>query len=513
MNATLLIICHSQHQLEKGIYLKKILPNLVDIKCIDFIPTNIQSKKSVNIVQSSMELIDESNYYDRFIFFSITPSKVLFEVVKAIRKSRKQIIVIQETHQLSMSNGTINSIMMSPDLIIAASDTEKDLMIQNKLFEKNTINSSGWVFQKKFHEFIHKEITINEINNFNNYVLLILSAPQMITSSSSETYQKRKEILKWVQNNNPNTKVLIKLHPLEDRQKFINFINMQYDSLIDFAPSHSNIYSLSLNALNIVLSDHTQAFIDLININKKLTVYNLKDENFISSFLRKNIKAENFKEITFFEIDNSNEELDEFRSIYLKSESECLKSFARTINNPNIQINPIANTEIALREYVLGNSKKLNHRDLNNAEKIVNFIENNNGFDLREIESEIKTSSMKTSITVFVMNKIINGEISNESQINYFLQNFITPYFVQYFFLEILRFKFFLNHSKLKMNIDKDSLEIINNSQKIAQTKSFLINLLMMLEAKIFVNKINFIRTPIYILLNLCLQTLVRFKK
>ena len=146
MNATLLIICHSQHQLEKGIYLKKILPNLVDIKCIDFIPTNIQSKKSFNIVQSSKELIDESNYYDRFIFFSITPSKVLFEVVKAIRKSRKQIIVIQETHQLSMSNGTINSIMMSPDLIIAASDTEKDLMIQNKLFEKNTINSSGWVF-------------------------------------------------------------------------------------------------------------------------------------------------------------------------------------------------------------------------------------------------------------------------------------------------------------------------------------------------------------------------------
>jgi hypothetical protein len=513
MNATLLIICHSQHQLEKGLYLKKILPNHVDIKCVNFIPLSIQSKKSFSIVKSSKELIDDSNYYDKFIFFSITPSKVLFEIIKAIRKSKKQIIVIQETHQLSMSNGTINSIMMSPDLVIAASDAEKDLMIQNKLFKKNTINSAGWIFQKKFHEFIHTEVTINEGNNFNNYVLVIFSAPQMITSSSSETYQKRREILEWVQKNNPNTKVLIKLHPLEDRQKFINFNNIQNNALIDFAPSHSNIYSLSLHAKNIVLSDQTQAFIDLIDINKKLIVYNLKGENFIFSFLNKTIKTKNYKEITFFEIADSSEVLKEFRSIYLKSENGCLKSFVKTINNSDIQINPIAHTEIALREFVLGNSKTLHHVEFNNAEKLKNFIENNNAFHLKEIENDIETTSLKTSITIYVMNKIINGEISNESQINYFLHNFINPYFVQYFFLETLRFKFFLNHIRLEMDIDKDSLAIINNSQKMAQKKSFLMNLLMMLEAKICVNKINLIRTPIYILLNLCLLAVVRFKR
>lgn len=513
MNANLLIICHSQHQLEKGLYLKKILPNHVDIKCVNFIPKNIQSKKSFSIVKSSKELIDDSNFYDRFIFFSITPSKVLFEIIKAIRKSWKQIIVIQETHQLSMSNGTINSIMMSPDLVIAASDAEKDLMIQNKLFRKNTIVSSGWIFQKKFHEFINKEVTINEDNNFNNYLLLILSAPQMITSSSSETYQKRREILEWIQKNNPNTKVIIKLHPLEDRQKFINFNNMQNNSLIDFAPSYSNVYSLALNAKNIVLSDQTQAFIDLININKKLIVYNLKDENFISSFLSKNIKAKNYKEITFFEIADSNEVLDEFRSIYLKSENECLNSFARTINNSDLRINPIANTEIALWEFVLGNSKNLNHKEFNNAEKLKNFIKNNNVFDLKEIENEIETTSLKTSMTIYVMKKIINGEISNESQINYYLHNFITPYFVQYFFIETLRLKFFLNHLRLEMDINKDSLEIINNSQRMVQIKSFLMNFLIILEAKIFVIEINLIRTPIYILLDKCLSIIIRLKR
>ena len=402
---------------------------------------------------------------------------------------------------------------MSPDLIISASDAEKNLMIKNKLFKKNTIISNGWIFQKKFHEFIHEEVSINENNNLHNYVLIIHSAPQMITASSSETYQKRKEILEWVQKNNPNTKVLIKLHPLEDRQKFINFINIQNDALVEFAPSDSNVYSLSLNAKNIVLSDQTQAFIDLIDINKKLIVYNLKDENFISSFLSKNIKTENYKEITFFEIADSKDVLDEFRSIYLKSENECLKSFARTINNSGLQINQIANTEIALREFVLGNSKNLNRIEFSNAEKLKNVIENNNVFNLKEFENEIETTSLKTSITIYVMNKIINGEISNESEINYFLHNFITPYFVQYFFLETLRLKFFLNHLRLEMDIDKESFEIINNSQNMAQKKSFLMYLLMMLEAKICVIKNNLIRTPIYILLNLGLLALVRFKR
>lgn len=513
MNPTLLIICHSQHQLEKGLYLKKILPNQVDIKCIHFIPTNIQSKKSFSIVKSPQELINGSKNYDRFIFFSITPSKVLFEIVKAIRKSRKQIIVIQETHQLSMSRGTINSIMMSPDLIIAASDAEKDLMIQNKLFEKNTIISIGWVFQKKFHKFILNEVTKNEDNYINNHVLVILSAPQMITSSSSETYQKRKEILEWVQNNNPNKKVLIKLHPLEDRQKFINFINVQNDSLVDFAPNDSNIYSLSLNAENIVLSDQTQAFIDLVNINKKLIVYKLKDGNFISSFLSKTIKPKNYNDITFFEIADSTEVLEEFRSIYLKSESKCLELLARTINNPDLPINPIANTEIVLREYVLGNSKKPNLNDLFNAKKIINFIENNRSFDLRDIENDIKTSSMQTSVIIYLINKIISREIDNVSQVKYFLRNFITPYFVQYFYLEMLRFKFFLNHLKLEMDIGKDSLEIIDNSQKVIQQKSFLINLLIIFEAKIYVSKIQLLRTPIYIMINLCMKAVIRLKR
>ena len=512
MNPTLLIICHSQHQLEKGLFLKKILPNQVDITCINFIPTNIKSKKNFSVVKSSQELIYNSNNYDRFIFFSIIPSKTSFEIVNAIRKSQKQIIVIQETHQLSMSHGTINSIMMSPDLIIAASDTEKDLMIQNKLFEKNTIISSGWVFQKKFHEFVHKEVTQNDDDDFNNHVLVILSAPETITSSSVETYQKRKEILEWVQTNNPNKKILIKLHPLEDRQKFIHFINIQNELLVDFAPSQSNIYSLSLNAESIVVSDQTQAFIDLVNINKKLIVYKLKGENFISSFLSKIIKSVNYKEITFFEVADSIEILKVFRSIHLKSEEECLLSIVKNINGPDLQINPLASIELPLWEFIFGYSKKLNHRDFKNSEKIMGLFKNNTVLNLNGIENEIKTISMKTSMTIYLINKMIDSKIINESQIKYFFGDFITPYFVQYFYLDLLRLKFFLNHSKVKMGIDKESSRIMDNSEKVIQEKSFFIKLIMIMEAKIYFFKINIIRTALYVLLDLSLKLIIRLK-
>ena len=207
------------------------------------------------------------------------------------------------------------------------------------------------------------------------------------------------------------------------------------------------------------------------------------------------------------------EALEVFRSIYLKSEDECLASLARTINNPDLQINPIANIEIELWEYVLGNFKKTNPRGFHNAEKIINFIENDEGFNLKEFENVIKTTSMKTSMTIYLINKIINKEIDDKSQIKYFLRNFITPYFVQYFYLEMLRFKFFLNYLKLEMDISNDSLKIIENSQKMIRKKSFFINLLMILEAKIYVSKIKLVRTPIYILINLCMKAIIRFKR
>ena len=282
--------------------------------------------------------------------------------------------------------------------------------------------------------------------------------------------------------------------------------------MIDFAPSNSNIFSLSLNAENIVVSDQTQAFVDLVNINKKLIVYKLKGENFISSYLSKTVKPINYKEITFFELADSIEALKTFRSIHLKPEDDCLMSVVKNLNDANLKINPVANKELALWEFIFGCSKTLNYGGLKDSEKITSLFKNTKAIDLNGIESEIKTISMKTSVTIYLIKKIIESKITDEFQIKNFLSNFITPYFVQYFYLDLLRLKFFLNHSKVKMEIDKESLRIMDNSKKALQEKSFFIKLIMKAEAKIYFFKINLIRTALYVVLNLSLKLVIRLK-
>ena len=58
-----------------------------------------------------------------------------------------------------------------------------------------------------------------------------------------------------------------------------------------------------------------------------------------------------------------------------------------------------------------------------------------------------------------------------------------------------------------------NNLEIIDNYQKIIQQKSFLMNVLIRFEAKIHVSKMQFVRTPIYILINICMKAIIHFKK
>ena len=62
------------------------------------------------------------------------------------------------------------------------------------------------------------------------------------------------------------------------------------------------------------------------------------------------------------------------------------------------------------------------------------------------------------------------------------------------------------------MEIDKESLRIMNNSKKALQEKFFFIKLIMIVEAKIYFFKINLIRTPLYYLLDLTMKLVIRLK-
>ena len=73
MNQKILVICQSQHQLEKAIYIQKILPSSVDVACIGH-EIDDQFKKffaNVKAYKSHQQLIPIIHRYDKFIFYSM----------------------------------------------------------------------------------------------------------------------------------------------------------------------------------------------------------------------------------------------------------------------------------------------------------------------------------------------------------------------------------------------------------------------------------------------------------
>ena len=119
MNEKMLVICQSQHQLEKAIYIQKILPSNVDVACVGH-EIDDQFKKffaNVQEYKSHQQLIPIIHHYEKFIFFSMVPSRRLLELIRRIRVARKMIIAIQETHQIGMHLGVINNLIFSGILL------------------------------------------------------------------------------------------------------------------------------------------------------------------------------------------------------------------------------------------------------------------------------------------------------------------------------------------------------------------------------------------------------------
>ena len=125
MDKKILVICQSHHQLEKGLYIQKVIPSTVDVVFINQ-KLNLSSKvllENVNSYKSFEPLSSKIDEYDKFIFFSMVPSQQLFALIQNIRRAKKIIIAIQETHQLSMHLGVVNNLIFSVDIIFAASST------------------------------------------------------------------------------------------------------------------------------------------------------------------------------------------------------------------------------------------------------------------------------------------------------------------------------------------------------------------------------------------------------
>jgi len=155
----------------------------------------------------------------------------------------------------------------------------------------------------------------------------------------------------------------------------------------------------------------------------------------------------------------------------------------------------------------------LSSNKLNLIEEILKPNDSFKNFDFKNFESEIHTISIKTSITIYLISRIISGNINIENQIKDILHNFITPYFVQYFYLETQRLKFFLNHARIEIEMQKDAMKIFKNSLGIIQEKSLLFKLIILLESKANVFTTAFIRTSVYKFINFLMIVVIKIKR
>ena len=131
-SSNIVIISQALHHLEKSIFIKEKL--FKNARILNF----YQDKKKLGTHRRNFnkEYIKHYNRFDEldlkdllkikiFVFLSFSPTLQLIELIKKIRLNKKHIVLIQDNHQFSVHRGSINSIILRPDLIIAASESEK----------------------------------------------------------------------------------------------------------------------------------------------------------------------------------------------------------------------------------------------------------------------------------------------------------------------------------------------------------------------------------------------------
>jgi len=475
MHQRILIICHNQHQLEKGLFLQNFMESSIDIVCMNVIPNGINAKylEKTQFISSFAQIIQNIDLYGKFIFFSMVPSSQMLELVISIKKNKKVIIAIQETHQLSTHLGHVNNIIFTPDIILSASDREKELFLLNNMHAENKIFSLGWMFQAKYQNYVKNIYLIDSSSRKKEIALIVFGAPDDITLFSLETYAKRAIIINHIQSKFDNQKICIKLHPQEKREKFIEFLESQKIQGVEICSANENLYELSQKAKVIITSNKTQAFFDLIVTSNSLVVYGIGKENFISNFLAKSCKQDVVLDVNFYYVETSAPELDLFRDKFCKSEDQAIDNFLDCMNGKagySIQHNDHNPLESILW-------KKFYKKKLNADE--ASLIKQRN-ISLESLLKEVNTKnlSIRVSYTLLIMQEISGDKYVDKKLIQQYLKDFINPYIIQTFALDAIQLQFYIFFKYAEIPIHENAELIFQSIRK----KSKAINILFYIE-------------------------------
>ena len=489
MDKKILVICQSHHQLEKGLYIQKVIPSTVDVVFINQ-KLNLSSKvllENVNSYKSFEPLSSKIDEYDKFIFFSMVPSQQLFALIQNIRRAKKIIIAIQETHQLSMHLGVVNNLIFSVDIIFAASDLEKKTLDQ--LQPNAKIYSIGWLFQDGYKEFISALYQPSNLKEITNHALIIFSAPTNITTSSKESFRVRKNILHFLNKKYQNLKLIIKLHPLENKSLFKEYARINCIENISFAEENQSLFSLSKNASVIVTSNETQAFIDLIEDDREFILYELGKENFISHYFRSCLDITEINGVKFYSLLKHSNNIAGFKDLYCKSDGEAINYFLEIIQQQTKAGIHNDKMEIAAWNYVYGLSsdfkKIINCESSALASNLKKIFDSQETFDLRKLDKALNSLPKRTAITLIMLKIFVDNDKIQISLLKDFTELMFNPHIIQYFAIDSIRFEFYLRNKGLAQCIPFESNSLLDVTKASFSKKSIIINTLFIIEKSV----------------------------
>jgi len=489
MDKKILVICQSHHQLEKGLYIQKVIPSTVDVVFINQ-KLNLSSKvllENVNSYKSFEPLSSKIDEYDKFIFFSMVPSQQLFALIQNIRRAKKIIIAIQETHQLSMHLGVVNNLIFSVDIIFAASDLEKKTLDQ--LQPNAKIYSIGWLFQDGYKEFISALYQPSNLKEITNHALIIFSAPTNITTSSKESFRVRKNILHFLNKKYQNLKLIIKLHPLENKSLFKEYARINCIENISFAEENQSLFSLSKNASVIVTSNETQAFIDLIEDDREFILYELGKENFISHYFRSCLDITEINGVKFYSLLKHSNNIAGFKDLYCKSDGEAINYFLEIIQQQTKAGIHNDKMEIAAWNYVYGLSsdfkKIINCESSALASNLKKIFDSQETFDLRKLDKALNSLPKRTAITLILLKLFVDNDKIQTSLLKDFTELMFNPHIIQYFAIDSIRFEFYLRNKGLAQCIPFESNSLLDVTKASFSKKSTIMNTVFIIEKSV----------------------------
>tara|TARA_B100000408_G_scaffold126658_1_gene109154 strand:- start:2167 stop:3720 length:1554 start_codon:yes stop_codon:yes gene_type:complete len=489
MDKKILVICQSHHQLEKGLYIQKVIPSTVDVVFINQ-KLNLSSKvllENVNSYKSFEPLSSKIDEYDKFIFFSMVPSQQLFALIQNIRRAKKIIIAIQETHQLSMHLGVVNNLIFSVDIIFAASDLEKKTLDQ--LQPNAKIYSIGWLFQNGYKEFISALYQPSNLKEITNHALIIFSAPTNITASSKESFRVRKNILHFLNKKYQNLKLIIKLHPLENKSLFKEYARINCIENISFAEENQSLFSLSKNASVIVTSNETQAFIDLIEDDREFILYELGKENFISHYFRSCLDITEINGVKFYSLLKHSNNIAGFKDLYCKSDGEAINYFLEIIQQQTKAGIHNDKMEIAAWNYVYGLSsdfkKIINCESSALASNLKKIFDSQETFDLRKLDKALNSLPKRTAITLILLKLFVDNDKIQTSLLKDFTELMFNPHIIQYFAIDSIRFEFYLRNKRLAQCIPFESNSLLDVTKASFSKKSTIMNTVFIIEKSV----------------------------